>query len=104
MTEWNSTFIQVMTVGVGAEVCWPYRGQEKGAVENLVGWVKGSFFKQRRFLDKDDLLQQLAEWQGAVNTEIRSRATGRRSQRASSGSRRGRSNGEDDPSRGEAIG
>ncbi len=29
--------------------------KQKGSVENLVGWVKGSFFKQRRFLDREDL-------------------------------------------------
>jgi hypothetical protein len=45
-------------------------------VENLVGWVKGSFFKQRRFLDDADLAQQLEEWHVEVNTRIPSRATG----------------------------
>jgi len=29
-------------------------------VENLVGFVKSSFFKVRRFQDKEDLRQQLA--------------------------------------------
>jgi hypothetical protein len=48
----------------------------KGAVENLVGWVKGSFFKQRRFVDDADLQAQLAEWHREVNTERPSRATG----------------------------
>ena len=77
VTEWNSTFAYViLELGVGAEVCWPARGQEKGAVENLVGWVKGSFFKQRRFLDDADLLQQLSEWEVEVNTKTPSRATG----------------------------
>jgi hypothetical protein len=47
----------------------------KGSVENLVGWVKGSFFKQRRFVDDDDLLQQLAEWRTEVNTQRPCRAT-----------------------------
>ena len=56
VTEWNPTFAGVaLDLGLGMEVCWPYRPQEKGAVENLVGWVKGSFFKQRRFLDREDL-------------------------------------------------
>jgi replication-associated recombination protein RarA len=40
-----------LDLGIGVEVCWPYRPQEQGSVENLVGWVKHSFFKQRRFLD-----------------------------------------------------
>ena len=57
-------------------MCWPYRPQEKGAVENLVGWVKGSFFKQRRFLDRADLEQQLREWLTEINTVRPSRATG----------------------------
>ncbi len=44
-------------------------------MENLVGWVKGSFFKQRRFVDDDDLRQQLAEWCTEVNTQRPCRAT-----------------------------
>jgi hypothetical protein len=48
----------------------------KGAVENLVGWVKGSFFKQRRFLDRADLERQLREWVTETNTARPSRATG----------------------------
>lgn len=74
--EWNPTFGQVMLeLGIGAEVCWPRRGQEKGAVENLVGWVKGSFFKCRRFIDDADLHQQLADWHVEANTKRPNRAT-----------------------------
>jgi hypothetical protein len=53
-----------------------YRAQEKGAVENLVGFVKGSFFKVRRFQDPEDLEQQLGDWHGEVNEERPCRATG----------------------------
>lgn len=45
-------------------------------MENLVGWVKGSFFKQRRFIDREDLQLQLAEWHAEVNRQRPSRATG----------------------------
>jgi hypothetical protein len=38
--------------------------------------VKGSFFKQRRFVDDEDLTQQLAEWHGEVQTKIPCRETG----------------------------
>lgn len=77
VVEYNPTFAQAMLeMGVGVEVCWPARGPEKGAVENLVKWVKGSFFKQRRFVDDHDLAQQLAEWHVDVNTARPSRATG----------------------------
>lgn len=76
-TEWNSTFAQVMLeLGVGVELCWPASGNQKGSVERLVGWVKGSFFKPRRFLDDADLAQQLEQWHVEVNTKIASRATG----------------------------
>lgn len=77
VVEYNPTFAQAtLDMGVGVEVCWPRSGQQKGAVENLVGWVKGSFFKQRRFVDDVDLAQQLADWHREVNTERPSRATG----------------------------
>lgn len=76
VTEWNPVFAGVvLDLGLGVEVCWPHAPQQKGAVENLVGWVKGSFFKQRRFHDHEDLLMQLATWVREVNTERPSRAT-----------------------------
>jgi transposase len=77
VTEWNPTFAgMALDLGIGVEVCWPYRPQEKGSVENLVGWVKHSFFKQRRFLDRADLERQLREWLTEANTTRPSRATG----------------------------
>jgi transposase len=77
VTEWNPIFANVaLDLGLGVELCWPHRPEQKGAVENLVGWVKGSFFKQRRFLDEEDLRRQLAEWHVEVNTQRPSRATG----------------------------
>jgi len=76
VTKWNPTFGAVMLdLGVGVELCWPRSPEQKGAVENLVGWVKGSFFKQRRFVDDEDLRHQLAEWHDEVNTQRPSRAT-----------------------------
>ena len=77
VTEWNSTFVAVaLDLGLGIELCWPHAPQQKGTVENLVGWVKGSFFKQRRFLDGEDLERQLTEWHQEVNVQRPSRATG----------------------------
>jgi len=76
VTEWNPAFAGVaLDLGIGVELCWPYSPEQKGSVENLVGWVKGSFFKQRRFVDKEDLHRQLAEWHVEVNTQRPSRAT-----------------------------
>jgi transposase len=76
VTDWNPLFAGVaLDLGLGIELCWPHRPQQKGSVENLVGWVKGSFFKQRRFIDEEDLRQQLAEWHVEVNTKRPCRAT-----------------------------
>jgi len=74
--EWNSTFSQVaIDMRFAAELCTPARGNEKGAVENLVKWVKNSFFKVRRFHDRADLERQLVEWLKEVNEQRPSRAT-----------------------------
>ena len=74
---WNPVFGQVaLDYRFAPELCWPRAARQKGAVENLVGWVKGSFFTCRRFHDRADLAQQLAAWLLAVNTQRPCRATG----------------------------
>ena len=75
--EFNSTFAQaIVDLGVGVEMCAPRSGNQKGSVERLVGWVKGAFFKHRKFQDDADLRAQLAAWLVEVNTKTPSRATG----------------------------
>ena len=74
--EWNSTFAgAALDYGFVPELCTPRQPHQKGLVENGVGWVKGSFFKVRRFHDREDLEHQLALWLVEVNTERPSRAT-----------------------------
>ena len=74
----NPTFAQVMLeLGVGAEMCAPRSGNQKGNVEHLVKWVKNTFFKWRKFIDEADLESQLAAWVREVNFETASRATGK---------------------------
>jgi transposase len=77
VTEWNPTFAgAAFDLGLGVELCWPHSPEQKGSVENLVKWVKGSFFKPRRFLDEEDLQRQLQDWHVEANTQRPSRATG----------------------------
>src|SRR5215472_12768944 len=77
VTEWNPVFAYAtLEMGVGVELCWPYRAQQKGSIENLVGFVKSSFFKVRRFYDLEDLEQQRRDWEREVNEERPCRATG----------------------------
>ena len=86
VTEWNPIFAYAaLELGFTAEVCWPRRANQKGSIEKLVGWVKGSFFKQRRFHDHEDLHRQLRQWLDEVNHERSSRATGE--PRSNAGSR-----------------
>ncbi len=74
---WNAIFGQVaLDYRFAPELCWPRSGQQKGTVENLVGWVKGSFFRCRRFHDRADLEAQLAQWLITGNTLRPNRATG----------------------------
>jgi len=75
--EFNQIFAQaIVDIGVGVEMCAPRSGNQKGSVERLVGWVKGSFFKPRKFQDEVDLRAQLDAWHVEVNTQTASRATG----------------------------
>jgi transposase len=77
VTEWNPVFAYAtLEMGVGVELCWPYQARQKGSVENLVGFVKSSFFKVRRFYDVEDLEQQRRDWEREVNEHRPCRATG----------------------------
>lgn len=74
--DWNPVFAQVaLDYGFSVHLCTPRRPQEKGAAENLVGWVKSGFYKVRRFADREDRRRQLAEWLAEGNTQRPSRAT-----------------------------
>ena len=74
---WNATLAQVaIDYGFTIELCTPHQPQQKGAVENLVGFVKRSCFRARRFQDLErDLPAQLATWLVEVNTVRPCRAT-----------------------------
>ena len=74
---WNQTLAQVaIDYGFTIELCAPRSPEQKGSVENLVGWVKRSFFRARRFADLEhDLPRQLLEWLTVANEERPSRAT-----------------------------
>lgn len=74
---WNPTLAQVaIEYGFTVELCTPHQPQQKGSVENLVGFVKRSFFRARYFQDVErDLPEQLAAWLVEVNTVRPCRAT-----------------------------
>ncbi len=57
------------------EACAPASGNQKGAVENLVKFVKANFLSGRTFHDDTDLAEQCQQWLVQVNTERPSDAT-----------------------------
>ena len=74
---WNATLAAVaIDYGFTIELCTPRSPEQKGAVENLVGFVKRAFFRARRFTDLErDLPRQLGEWLVDANEVRPSRAT-----------------------------
>jgi transposase len=69
--RWNATLAQVaIDYGFTIELCTPRSPEQKGSVENLVGWVKKTFFRARPFADLEhDLPRQLLEWHIVVKEE-----------------------------------
>jgi hypothetical protein len=75
---WNQTLAQTaIDYGFTIELCAPRSPEQKGSVENGVGFVKRRFFRARRFTDvESDPPRQLLEWLVEVNEERPNRATG----------------------------
>ena len=68
---WTPAFIKVATeIGFHPEVCAIGAGNQKGSVENLVGFVKSHFLPERSFVDDADLLRQQEAWLERVNGEV----------------------------------
>jgi len=68
---WNDKFFKFMTeIDAHPEACWPASGNQKGSVENLVGWVKDNFLKGRKFLDEADLAEQCCTWVTRANGSV----------------------------------
>jgi transposase len=75
--QYNEQFAAFLAaVGVLAEPTAPYSGNQKGAVENLIRFVKEGFLLARPFRDRDDLEAQLVEWLAYVNAARACAATG----------------------------
>lgn len=73
---WNARFLKFMTeLDSHPLACWPESGNQKGSVENLVGWVKSNFIPARSFLNDDDLASKARAWVDKVNASV-SRAHG----------------------------
>lgn len=64
---WNATFKQFADYwGFEPHVCRPYRAQTKGKVESGVKYLKRNFLPGRRFIDDQDLREQLRQWEAEI--------------------------------------
>ncbi len=65
---WNEIFQKFAAeMEFHPDVCWPYSGNQKGSVENLVGWVKDNFLSGREFIDDRDMVNQCNQWLNKIN-------------------------------------
>lgn len=68
---WNETFLKFMVeLESHPLACWPESPNQKGSVENLVGWVRSNFIPERTFADDQDLQTQLGRWLERVTGEV----------------------------------
>jgi transposase len=73
---WTPALLQLAgEFGFHPQACDPGAGNQKGSVESLVKWVKGSLLPGRSFADDADLQAQCREWQQQANARPSS-ATG----------------------------
>lgn len=76
--RWNPAFWRFATeIGCHPELCDPGAAQQKGAVENLVKWVKSNFLPGRSFVDDEDLARQSLAWERDKAAQV-SQAHGQR--------------------------
>lgn len=74
--RWTPAFRQLaVEFGFHPDACTPRAANQKGAVENLVKFVKQHFLAGRTFVDDADLAQSCAAWTHQVNTQRPSAAT-----------------------------
>ncbi len=56
--------------GIVIRLCYPYRPQTKGKIENTIKYLKYNFFNGRTFADLNDINIQCGEWLRRVNSQI----------------------------------
>jgi len=65
----NSLFLQFSEhYGFDVKLCYPYRPQTKGKVENSIKFIRNNFFAGREFSSLQDMNNQLSLWLENVNS------------------------------------
>ena len=55
--------------GIIIRLCYPYRPQTKGKIENTIKYIKYNFFNGREFSNINDINNQCMEWLNKVNSQ-----------------------------------
>ena len=56
--------------GIVIRLCYPYRPETKGKIENTIKYLRYNFFNGRTFEDLNNINIQCAEWLNRVNSQI----------------------------------
>ena len=56
--------------GIVIRLCYPYRPQTKGKIENTIKYLRYNFFNGRTFSNLNDINAQCTEWLKKVNAQI----------------------------------
>ena len=56
--------------GIVIRLCYPYRPETKGKIENTIKYLRYNFFNGRTFSDLNDLNNQCREWLQKVNSQV----------------------------------
>ena len=56
--------------GIVIRLCYPYRPETKGKIENTIKYVRNNFFNGRTFENLNNINIQCTEWLNKVNSQI----------------------------------
>ena len=56
--------------GIVVRLCYPYRPQTKGKIENTIKYLRYNFFNGRTFSTLNDINSQCMEWLNKVNSQV----------------------------------
>ena len=56
--------------GIIIRLCYPYRPQTKGKIENTIKYIKYNFFNGREFLYINNINTKCMEWRWRVNAQV----------------------------------
>ena len=70
-STFNSKFMDFADYfGIVVRLCYPYRPQTKGKIENTIKYLRYSFFNGRTFSALNDINSQCMEWLNKVNSQV----------------------------------